>query len=386
VANYWKNRAGTIASVKENGTIADKQKAEEIYQQWAENQKVGNYKNVLGGIKKYYETIAEKGSERNYSAQFQRNVKYLIIPFRLGSALDSYFKQDAAAQGKMLPKIKENAEAMYERFVPALEKEMLQTMAELYQSRVNADYQLPVMKFTNAEDLALKSEKSIFSSKETLMKFLENPTAEALHADPLYSFANLFIAEYSMSEAAYEKANDEFAENTRIYLDGLQKSQPEKLLYPDANSTMRLTNGKISTLPFRKDRNYNGVKNNFYTDMAGLVAKYKKGDAEFDVPQRLLDLYKKKDFCPYKDKKGYMPINFLSDNDITGGNSGSPIMNGDGELIGLAFDGNSEALSGDIVFEAQWQKTINVDVRYVLWIIDKFAGAQNIIDELDIRK
>ena len=149
---------------------------------------------------------------------------------------------------------------------------------------------------------------------------------------------------------------------------------------------MRVTFGKVDRLPIRKDRQYYGVKDNFYTDMKGMVAKYKKGDAEFDLPQRLLDLYKKKDFGPYKDKKGYMPVNFLSDNDITGGNSGSPILNGNGELIGLAFDGNSEALSGDIVFEKQWQKTINLDVRFLLWIMDKYHGAGYLLNEMTIRK
>ena len=126
------------------------------------------------------------------------------------------------------------------------------------------------------------------------------------------------------------------------------------------------------------------MKDNYYTDLAGMVAKYKKGDEEFDLPQRLLDLHKKKDYGQYKDKKGYLPVNFLSNNDITGGNSGSPIINAEGHLIGLAFDGNSEALSGDIVFEPALQRTINVDARFVLWVIDKFAGAKHLIDEMTI--
>lgn len=118
-----------------------------------------------------------------------------------------------------------------------------------------------------------------------------------------------------------------------------------------------------------------------------MVAKYKKGDEEFDLPQKVLDLAKKKDYGQYADKKGgFMPINFLSNNDITGGNSGSPIIDGNGHLIGLAFDGNSEALSGDIVFEPKLQRTINVDVRYVLWIIDKYAGATRLISELTLVK
>ena len=117
-----------------------------------------------------------------------------------------------------------------------------------------------------------------------------------------------------------------------------------------------------------------------------MVAKYKKGDEEFDLPQDFIDLVKKKDFGMYTDKKGFMPANFLSDNDITGGNSGSPILDGRGNLLGLAFDGNSEALSGDIIFDQKWQKTINVDVRMVLWIIEKYGKAGHLISEMTLVK
>lgn len=118
--------------------------------------------------------------------------------------------------------------------------------------------------------------------------------------------------------------------------------------------------------------------------MEGVVAKQKDGDAEFDNPKRLLELAAAKDYGRYADKDGYMPINFLSNNDITGGNSGSPVMNGKGELIGLAFDGNIEAMAGDVIFDPKLQRTISVDIRYVLWVVDKYAGATNIIDELTI--
>ena len=130
----------------------------------------------------------------------------------------------------------------------------------------------------------------------------------------------------------------------------------------------------------------NDVKINNYTTMESMVKKYKAGDAEFDLPKRLLQLNKKKDFGQYADKEGYMPVNFLTDNDITGGNSGSPVINGKGELVGIAFDGNIEAMAGDVIFDPNLQRTINVDIRYVLWVIDKYAGAKNIIDELTIVK
>ena len=151
---------------------------------------------------------------------------------------------------------------------------------------------------------------------------------------------------------------------------------------------MRITFGNVDVLPIRNDREYHGVKekDNYITTIDAMVAKHKPGNEEFELPQRFLDMARAKDFGQYADENGNLPINFLSDNDITGGNSGSPIMNGKGELMGLAFDGNSEALSGDIVFEEKWQKTINVDSRFVLWIIDKYAGAGHLLNEMTIVK
>jgi hypothetical protein len=387
VANYWKNRAGTIESVNKNGTIADKQKVEAKFQEWAnkpENKAI--YGNVLAEIEGYYKLIADRNLERSYAAQLQRNAKYTIIPYRIGSALKSYTEQDAAGKAAMKGKLTVGIESSYDGFHPEVEKDMLQTMLTLYKTKVPADNQLPTLKYSAPAELANQTTNSIFANKESVLKFIENPSKEVLENDPLYRFSGVMVSEIMIFGDKYVKADDNFAKNTRLYLDGLRKSNPDKFFYPDANSTMRLTTGKVDRLPVRKDRQYYGVKDNFYTDMKGMIAKYKKGDAEFDLPQRLIDLYNKKDFGQYKDKKGYMPVNFLSDNDITGGNSGSPILNGNGELIGLAFDGNSEALSGDIVFEKEWQKTINLDVRFLLWIMDKYHGAGYLLDEMTIRK
>jgi hypothetical protein len=164
----------------------------------------------------------------------------------------------------------------------------------------------------------------------------------------------------------------------------MREANPNAKYYPDANSTLRLTYGKVRALP--ADKRNKDAKKNYYTTLQSTVAKYKAGDAEFDLPKRLIELNEKKDFGQYADKAGYMPVNFLTDNDITGGNSGSPVLNGKGELIGVAFDGNIEAMAGDVIFDKDLQRTINVDIRYVLWVIDKYAGAKHIVDEMTIVK
>ena len=387
VANYWKNRAGTIEAVYKNGTIGDKKEVEKKYQQWAdkaENKAV--YGNVLANTDAYYKQISNRNIEKNYGAQFQRNAKYIRNSFQIGDALTSYMKQDASAQAAMKPKLEASVKQAYEGFNTQLEAEMLSQMASLYQSKVAADVASPTVKSVNASELANIAQSSIFANAASVINFLNNPSAEKLANDKLYKFAAGYIGDNKVLAEKYAKTDEGFQKDSRLFMDGLMKSMPEKKFYPDANSTIRLTYGQIETLPKRADRDYTGIKQNYYTTMEGMIKKYKKGDEEFDLPQGLLDLYKKKDYGMYKDKDGQLHVNFLSNNDITGGNSGSPIIDGYGRLIGLAFDGNSEALSGDIVFEPKLQRTINVDVRYVLWVIDKFAGAKNLISELTLVK
>lgn len=389
VANYWKNRQGTIDAVNKNGTIADKRKLEDKFLVWAllpENE--ATYGSVLNDLKANYAQISNRNVERNYSGQLQRNAKYIMVAYQLGSMFKTYADQDAAGQAAMKTKVTESIDRIYDGFNPKLEGEMLNAMVSLYQQRVQKDAASPTLLAANATMLPNVAYSSIFANKESALNFLNNPDRLKIDADPLMKMANGFVEDQKLAGDKYAKIDEAFATNSRIFLDGLRKSQPETAFYPDANSTMRLTTGSVQTLPVRNDRNYAGIsqKDNYYTEINGMVAKYKKGDEEFGLPQDFLDLVKKKDFGQYKDKKGFMPVNFLSNNDITGGNSGSPILDGSGNLLGLAFDGNSEALSGDIIFDPAMQKTINVDVRMVLWIIEKYGKAGHLISEMTLVK
>lgn len=387
VANYWKNRQGTIDSVNKNGSISSKKMVEENYMKWAalpENLQM--YGGVLDDIKANYAQFSQRNVERQYSSQLQRNAKYVAIAYQLGSLFKTYADQDEAGKVAMKSKVTDAIDKMYDGLNTKLEGEMLNSMVNLYQQKVSKEVASPTIMGLDAKNLSTVAFSSIFANKESAMKFVNNPDRLVIDADPLMKMANGYIADQKLMSGKFEKVDEAFATNSRIFLDGLRKSMPEKDFYPDANSTMRLTYGSVSTLPERTDRKYYGIKekNNYYTDVTGMVAKYKKGDEEFDLPQKFLDLVKNKDFGQYKDKRGYMPANFLSTNDITGGNSGSPIMDGSGNLLGLAFDGNSEALSGDIVFDEKMQKTINVDVRMVLWIIEKYGNAGHLISEMTL--
>ncbi|WP_028121672.1 S46 family peptidase [Epilithonimonas tenax] len=388
VANYWKNRQGTIDAVKKNGTVAEKQKTEQIYTQWAaQSPNEQTYYSVLPEIKAYYQQISGRNVERNYASILQRNAHYIGTTFQLGSLFKTYADQDEAGKAAMKPKVLEAVEKAYDGFHDNVEGDMLVKLASLYKAKVSKEFASPTILAADINNLSTLAYESVFANKKSALAFIENPDRLKIDGDKLRQFVNGVVEDQKLGSEKFAKIDENFAKNSRLFLDGLRKAQPEKVFYPDANSTMRLTYGTVQTLPERADRSYKGIKENYYTDLNGMVAKYKKGDEEFDLPQKVLDLAKKKDYGQYADKKGgFLPINFLSNNDITGGNSGSPIIDGNGNLLGLAFDGNSEALSGDIVFEPNLQRTINVDVRYVLWIIDKYAGATRLISELTLVK
>jgi len=295
-------------------------------------------------------------------------------------------KSNEAKRKELLPRLQAAIASGYEKMYLPLEEDVLIDELNLYAKKAgNIAPYVSELASKNNNDLtsyireAIKN--SIFASEERLNNFLSNPTAIALDNDPLYKLSSALLNKYRESAIADKDATDKFEAAHRKYVAGVLASNPKGKFYPDANSTLRLTYGSIKSLPADKR---NDAAENYYTTLKGTIAKYKKGDEEFDLPQRLIDLQNNKDYGRYADKAGYLPVNFLSDNDITGGNSGSPVINGNGELIGLAFDGNIEAMAGDVIFDHKLQRTISVDIRYVLFVIDKFAGATNIINELKI--
>jgi hypothetical protein len=220
--------------------------------------------------------------------------------------------------------------------------------------------------------------KSVLSSEEKFNAFLDNPSAKVLDKDPAVLLANSINEKYRELAEQTNPYAMQLSLGSMKYIAGLMEMQPNKVFYPDANFTMRLTYGTVGDYEPR-----DAVIYKYYTTLKGVMEKEDPDNYEFIVDPYLKELYEKKDFGRYG-KDGEMDVCFTTNNDITGGNSGSPVINGNGELIGLAFDGNWEAMSGDIVFEPELQKCISVDIRYVLFIIDKFAGAKRLVDEMTI--
>ena len=220
------------------------------------------------------------------------------------------------------------------------------------------------------------------------MKFLENPSRSVLESDLGMTTTYSGMTVYQSLSLLTSKIETDLAKGQRLFVAALLEMEKDKTHYPDANSTMRLTYGSVGDYE-PKD----AVLYKHYTTLSGYMEKENKGSPkndEFYVHQKLKDLYKNKDYGQYahklSDGSKEMRVCFTTDNDITGGNSGSPVINGNGELIGIAFDGNWEAMSGDIAFETDLQKCINVDIRYVLFVIDKYAGATHLIEEMKIVK
>ncbi|MEN9336684.1 MAG: putative family serine protease [Bacteroidota bacterium] len=390
-ANYWKNRQGMIDALTKFETAKTKAAQEAKFNKWANKpENKAKYGTVVETINKFYALTNEKSRHDNYLQQLLRTSAMGTISRSLGRQLEAYAKADASKRAQMLPQLNEMIDEMYkEMHIPA-EKDILAAQLKLYATKsVGYNIAPAVKKIGDANNNEFAGyvnaafDLSMFSSPERVKAFLVVPSEGQLTNDPLYALSSDLITHMNSKSDEVAKAQNDFGAAFRLLVEGLRESKIGSIKYPDANSTLRLTYGKVRSLPADKR---NEVAINNYTTLAGQVKKYKKGDHEFDLPSRVLEMNAKKDFGRYADKDGSLHVNFLTDNDITGGNSGSPVLNGKGELIGLAFDGNIEAMAGDVIFDKKLQRTINVDIRYVLWVIENFSGAKHIVDEMTLVK
>ncbi len=386
LANTWKNQHGEVESLIALKVVESKAKEEAELIKWinADKGRKEKYGNCLSEIEK----ICKEADGTKYKSVMNANLAiYTSSTLKAARALQKSLTLEKGQKGyddSKAEKLLKTFAAQNDDTDPATEAKII--VASLKTWEKYAESNRPDLTFFtknykgnyDAYEKALLN--SIFISKENFEKFVKKPSNKVLDNDPACQYLNAVFQYLILNMSAFD-TDRKLEVPRRTYIAALKEMKASTPMYPDANSTMRTTFGTICDY-YPAD----GVHYNYYTTTKGILEKEIPGDFEFDVPAKLKDLILKKDFGQYLDKDGTMHVCFLSNNDITGGNSGSPIMNGNGELIGLAFDGNWEALSSDIVFNTDLQRCINVDVRYVLFVIDKYGGAGYLLKEMDIRK
>jgi hypothetical protein len=302
--------------------------------------------------------------------------------------LNSLLKRPAFRENDIqieLNDLKDKAKIFYKDYSPDTDRKVVKSMIRIYASEIPIEnrpdfYRIINKKYKGNSDKYVDKlfDKSIFADEKKLMKFIENPNGAVLSEDMAFKTGESVLSKFFEIYNQYNQYKIQLEDLKRLYVQGCMEMDPGRFLYPDANFTMRLTYGTV--------RDYDpsdAIHYDFLTTMKGIMEKEDSTNFEFIVPEDLKKLYLNSDFGNY-DENNIMPVCFITDNDITGGNSGSPVFNAKGELAGIAFDGNWESMSGEMEYNPNKQRCICVDIRYVLFIIDKFAGDENIIKELNI--
>lgn len=389
ISNYWKYFQGQMRGLKRLKVYDKKKALEEDFSSWVAQlpERKEIYGNVLTDLNEGYVAHDEIALGRVYLNEAVFGSEIIQMAFRamqLEAALSAE-KENPDGVKAAVEGLKQRAESFYEDYNAPTDKKVTAKMLELYHEDLPAELQPETLnemfkKYDTGKGIAdYVFEKSVFDSQAELNAFLEKPSLKKLQKDPAYQLASGFLNFYrSTLQPPLGAAYDKIGNADRLFIHGLREMNADKAYYPNANSTMRFTYGQVLDY-YPAD----AVYYNYFTTLEGVMEKEDPTNDEFIVPAKLKELYKKKDYGRYAED-GKMVVCFLSNNDITGGNSGSPVINGSGELIGIAFDGNWEAMSGDIAFEHDMQRTISVDIRYVLFIIDKYAGAKHLVDEMTL--
>ncbi len=413
IANYWKYYIGQTEQLKRLNVVDKKKKSEDKFTTWA-SANSGMDASLMNKFKVAFEEYKPYAKHATYYgecfrasalARMAASMKPLYDYYeRIGTATpneDSLKKYTTAATAARRMLVKE-----YEL---GTDKELFAEMTKMFYENVDKDQMPDIYSkvIFNKECVGKKCDKSgkkgelvcytgttyaqyadyVFShtfltDSIAFNAFCSKPTFAALKNDAAVLYSVSFVSNYTKNyQSKVEAFSYKRAELAKEYVREMMIQKKDKMFYPDANSTMRVTYGSV--LSYEPQ---DGVHYNYFTTLDGLMAKYKPGNEEFDVPADLINLYKAKDYGMYADADGSLHTCFITNNDITGGNSGSPCINGNGELIGAAFDGNWEAMSGDIAFDKKYKRTIVCDIRYILFLVDKMGHADNLIKEMDIRK
>jgi len=385
-ANYWKYYIGQSKGLRALDVYGKKKALEDEFTAWmsGNGEREAMYGETLSLLDEYYANTDATVKGQVYSLEAGLiGCDLMLFAFRVGMGAQGLFSEDADRAAGAAAALQGRADGFFKDYDQATDRDLFIQLMTKYMTDIAEDQQPAFFATVRGKykgDLTRYADKmypkSFLTDPDRFAEFLADPDQKALDKDLAISAAMSLIDTYRGYFASPEQSK--FDRGYRLLTAGLQEMEPEKMWYPDANSTMRLSYGQVGDYDPADAVHYD-----FVTTAEGILQKKDNSNPEFVVDPTLETLIRHKDYGRYADEDGNLVLCFISGNDITGGNSGSPVLNGDGDLIGLAFDGNWEAMSGDIAFEPELQRTISVDIRYVMWIIDKMAGAQNLIDEID---
>lgn len=388
-ANYWKNAIGMnegLVSLK----VLDRKKDEQK-RLLAFGDETGNE-----SYRQAYESIKQIVAKRHDAVYHQQAIyealmlgtEFSKIP-DTDKLLEALEKNDKKGVKAAITALQEQGKKFFNKdYSTVVDRKVSKQLLALYAQLIPAGQRISIFKvidgqFAGSTDAFVDAcfDRSIFRSSKALAAFLQNPSADKLKKDLMVQYAKSVKEGYKATDEAMKAETNAYNRAHKIWVAGMLalKQKEGKAIYPDANSTLRLTYGKIGSYEPADGKEYL-----YYTTLKGVMEKEDPENPEFVVSPKLKELYEKKDFGPYAMADGRMPVCFVTATDNTGGNSGSPVFNSKGELIGVGFDRNYEGLTGDIAYNPQLQRAACVDIRYVLFVIDKYAGAKHLIDELTI--
>jgi len=393
-SNYWKYSKGQMQGFKRIDLVSERKELERNYLQWVNGneQREELYGEALALISDAYEKRRPYKNAGQYlyeSMLIGPDVtRFALRATSLEKKLQmSFFKRlfnkNEIEKAKKI--LKNRSKRHFKDYHKPTDKKIAVELFSMFKTNIDQSYYPKAFKEGlerhdgNVE--AFVDElyaNSVFTDQERFNDFVENPDEEVIKKDPAYVFAHAVYNKFRELQAQSEQYNNNLQKGQRLFVDGVMKMQDEKTFYPDANFTMRMTYGTVGGYEAK-----DAVYYKYYTTLKGVMEKEDPDNYEFIVPDKLKKLYKNKNYGRYG-VDGEMRVCFITNNDITGGNSGSPVMNGEGELIGLAFDSNWEGMTGDIEFAENMQKTVCTDIRYLLFILDKYGNVDWLIDEMDI--
>ena len=384
IANYWKFFIGENQGILQKNVIEKKKAKERAFSRIVNEKELIEYQSILSDFERLYKEIEEVALAKSYWDEVvYRNVDLLNITLSAYQLEQAYKKGGEEAFEKAKQRALNSYERKYKNYSAKVDQPVFENLTALYAQKIPKEYLPEKMKgvdFTSlTKDIYSSSKLTSLGGTKDLLSGTPEEVIEKLNSDKAYVFAKeLHEVYYSKISPKYQQINLQLVAVQKKYMKALMEVFPEDRFYPDANFTLRANYGRVQGFEPKDGMIYTPK-----TYLKGVKEKYKPGDYEFDVPQKLLDLYNTKDYGQYGEN-GRMPVNFLSTNHSTGGNSGSPVIDADGNLIGLLFDGTWEGVMGDLYYDADIVRSISVDIRYVLFVIDKYAGAERLIKEMKL--